>query len=83
MQLWAAGGYQSAAAVAYGLATAPAYLLIGEDGTILTAKAKRPSSRAAVEEISQSFGKAARYRAAAMPARPSDAKPVFSLAHKP
>jgi peroxiredoxin len=83
VQLWAAGGYQSAAAVAYGLQTMPAYLLIGEDGTILNAKPKRPSSRAAVEEITQSFGKAARYRAAAVPVPGREAKPVFSMARKP
>ena len=83
VQLWAAGGYQSAPALAYGLQTMPAYLLIGEDGTILNTKTKRPSSRAAVEEITQSFGKAARYRAAAGPAPSSETKPVFSLAHKP
>jgi hypothetical protein len=42
----------------------PTYLLIGEDGTILNPKPKRLSSRAAVDEINQSFGKASTYTAA-------------------
>ncbi|RYY09081.1 MAG: TlpA family protein disulfide reductase [Cytophagaceae bacterium] len=82
VQLWAAGGYQAAPALTYGVQTAPAYLLIGEDGIILNPSAKRPSSRAAVDEIKQAFGRAAQYRAVAVPV-PSEAKPVFSLARKP
>ncbi len=62
-QLWAAGGLQSAAAKAYAVQAVPAYVLIAEDGTILDPRPKRPSSRAAVDELNQSFGKAARYRA--------------------
>jgi len=45
-QLWAAGGYQSAAAKAYGVQAVPAYVLIAEDGNILNPRPKRPSSRA-------------------------------------
>ncbi|RZK23922.1 MAG: TlpA family protein disulfide reductase [Hymenobacter sp.] len=60
----AVGGYQSAAAKAYSLQDVPTYLLIGEDGTILNPKPKRMSSRAAVDEINQSFGKASTYSAA-------------------
>jgi peroxiredoxin len=62
-QLRATGGLQSAAAQAYAVQAVPAYILIGEDGTILDPRPKRPSSRAAVDELNQSFGKAARYRA--------------------
>jgi len=62
-QLWAPGGLQSAAAKAYAVQTVPTYVLIAEDGTILDPRPKRPSSRAAVDELNQSFGKAARYRA--------------------
>jgi peroxiredoxin len=62
-QLWAPGGLQSAAARAYTVQAVPAYVLIAEDGTILDPRPKRPSSRAAVDELNQSFGKAARYRA--------------------
>ncbi len=60
----AAGGYTSATARAYSLQEVPTYLLIGEDGTILNPKPKRMSSRAAVDEINQSFGKASTYSAA-------------------
>jgi peroxiredoxin len=66
-QLRAAGGLQSAAARAYGVQAVPAYVLIGEDGTILTPRPKRPSSRAAVDELNQAFGKAARYQATLLP----------------
>lgn len=62
-QLWAAGGLQSAAAQAYAVQTVPAYVLIAEDGTILDPRPKRPSSRAAVDDLNKAFGKAARYRA--------------------
>ena len=61
-QMWAPGGLQSAAAKAYAVQAVPAYVLIAEDGTILDPRPKRPSSRAAVDELNQSFGKAARYR---------------------
>lgn len=59
-----AGGYKSATAKAYNLQEVPTYMLIGEDGTILNPKPKRLSSRAAVDEINQSFGKASTYSAA-------------------
>ena len=62
-QLRATGGLQAAAAQAYAVQAVPAYILIGEDGTILDPRPKRPSSRAAVDELNKSFGKAARYRA--------------------
>ena len=62
-QLWAAGGLQSSLAQAYGLQELPAYVLIGEDGTILDPKPKRPSNRALAAELEQAFGKAARYQA--------------------
>jgi peroxiredoxin len=75
VQLWAAGGYQSAAARAYGVQTMPAYVLIGEDGTILNPRPKRPSSRAAVEELNQAFGRAARYHSFGLPPLPP-AKPA-------
>jgi thiol-disulfide isomerase/thioredoxin len=60
----ASGGYASATAKAYSLQDVPTYLLIGEDGTILNPKPKRMSSRAAVDEINQSFGKAGTYSTA-------------------
>jgi peroxiredoxin len=66
-QLRAAGGFQSATAKAYGVQAVPAYVLIGEDGTILSPRPKRPSSHAAIEELNQSFGKAARYQATLLP----------------
>jgi peroxiredoxin len=62
-QLWATGGLQSAAAKAYAVQAVPAYVLIAEDGTILDPRPKRPSSRAAFDELNQSFGKATRYQA--------------------
>jgi len=49
---------------AYNLQEVPTYLLLGEDGTILNPKPKRLSSRAAQDEINQSFGKAGVYSAA-------------------
>ncbi len=65
VQLRASGGFRSAVARAYNLQEVPTYLLLGEDGTILNPKPKRLSSRAAQEEINQSFGKAGVYSAAA------------------
>ena len=64
VQLRAVGGLRSAVAKAYNVQEVPTYLLLGEDGTILNPKPKRLSSRAAVEEINQSFGKAGVYSAA-------------------
>ena len=58
------GGLRSDLAKAYNLSEVPTYLLLGEDGTILNTKPKRLSSRAAVEEINQSFGKAEMYTTA-------------------
>jgi peroxiredoxin len=75
-QLWAAGGYQAAAAMAYGVQTMPAYLLIAEDGTVLNPKPKRPSSRAVAAELNQAFGRAARYQSFALPPLPIPAKPA-------
>ena len=57
----ASGGLRSALAHAYALQEVPAYFLVGEDGTFLNTKPKRLSSRAAVDEINQSFGKASTY----------------------
>ncbi len=83
-QLWAAGGLQSALARAYDLHELPAYFLIGEDGTMLNPKPKRPSSRTVADELNQSFGKAARYRAVELPPLvPAPAKPVKSVAPQP
>ena len=75
VQLWAASGYQSAAAAAYGVQTIPAYVLVGEDGTIVNPKPKRPSSRAVAAELNQAVGRAARYRAFSLPPLPPVAKP--------
>ncbi|GAA4018999.1 hypothetical protein GCM10022408_36200 [Hymenobacter fastidiosus] len=63
----AAGGMRSAMAKAYALQDVPAYFLLAEDGTFLNTKPKRLSSRAAVDEIKQSFGKASTY-SSTMPA---------------
>ncbi|AMR28337.1 hypothetical protein A0257_15395 [Hymenobacter psoromatis] len=60
----AIGGMHSELAKAYNLSEVPTYILLGEDGTILNPKPKRLSSRAAVDEINQSFGKAGVYSAA-------------------
>jgi peroxiredoxin len=76
VQLWAPGGYQSAPAVAYGVQTMPAYVLIGEDGTILTPRPKRPSSRAVAAELNQAFGRAARYQLFTLPPPVPPAKPT-------
>jgi thiol-disulfide isomerase/thioredoxin len=57
----AGGGLRSALAQAYALQEVPTYMLVGEDGTFLNTKPKRLSSRAAVDEINQSFGKASTY----------------------
>ncbi len=69
-QLWTSGGYQSAAAAAYSVQSVPTYLLIGEDGTILNSKAKRPSSHAVATELNEAFGRVARYRTFVVPPVP-------------
>ncbi|GAA4393095.1 TlpA disulfide reductase family protein [Hymenobacter koreensis] len=55
------GGQRGSLARSYMLSEVPAYFLIAEDGTFLNTKPKRLSSRAAVDEIKESFGKAAVY----------------------
>ena len=60
----AGGGLRSALAQEYALQEVPTYMLVGEDGTFLNTKPKRLSSRAAVDEINQSFGKASTYTSA-------------------
>ena len=76
VQVRVVGGLRSEVAKAYNLSEVPTYLLLGEDGTILNPKPKRLSSRAAVDEINQSFGKAGVYSAAVaqLPTPPSAAK---------
>jgi peroxiredoxin len=59
--LRAVGGQRGPLAKAYMLQEVPAYFLIAEDGTFLNTKPKRLSSRAAIDEIKESFGKAATY----------------------
>ena len=44
---------------AYAPQDVPTYTLIGEDGTFLNTKPKRLSNHAAMDEINQSFDKAA------------------------
>ena len=61
VQLHLGGGLRSALAQAYALQEVPTYLLVGEDGTFVNTRPKHLSSRAAVDEISQSFGKASTY----------------------
>ncbi|WP_035565111.1 TlpA family protein disulfide reductase [Hymenobacter sp. IS2118] len=58
------GGLRSPLASAYALQDVPTYMLVGEDGTFLNTKPKRLSSRAAIDEINQSFGKASTYTSA-------------------
>ena len=58
------GGLRSDIAQAYALQEVPTYMLVGEDGTFLNTKPKRLSSRAAIDEINQSFGKASTYTSA-------------------
>ena len=58
------GGLRSAVAKDYALQEVPTYMLVGEDGTFLNTKPKRLSSRAAVDEINDSFGKASTYTSA-------------------
>jgi thiol-disulfide isomerase/thioredoxin len=70
----AGGGLRSALARAYALQEVPAYFLVGEDGTFLNTKPKRLSSRAAVDEINQSFGKASTY-SSSIELRPAAATP--------
>ncbi|QKG53863.1 peroxiredoxin family protein [Hymenobacter sp. BRD67] len=70
----AMGGMRSEIAKAYNLTEVPTYFLLGEDGTILNPKPKRMSSRAAVDEINQSFGKAGIYSAAVSQLSGSGAK---------
>lgn len=60
----ATGGLRSALAKVYSVQEVPTYYLLGEDGTFLNTKPKRLSSRAAIEEINQSFGKASTYLSA-------------------
>ncbi|RSK46610.1 TlpA family protein disulfide reductase [Hymenobacter perfusus] len=55
------GGLRSAVARAYAVQDVPSYFLLAEDGTFLNTKPKRLSSRAAVDEIKESFGKANTY----------------------
>lgn len=64
VHLYAPGGTHSAVAAAYHITAAPSYMMLGEDGTILLTKPKGLGSRAAVEEISEAFGKAGTYAAA-------------------
>jgi thiol-disulfide isomerase/thioredoxin len=56
-----AGGMRAPIARAYALEDVPAYFLLAEDGTFLNTKPKRLSSRAAIDEIKNSFGKASTY----------------------
>ncbi|MBD2723421.1 TlpA family protein disulfide reductase [Hymenobacter armeniacus] len=58
------GGLRSQIAKEYALQEVPTYMLVGEDGTFLNTKPKRLSSRAAIDEINQSFGKASTYTSA-------------------
>ncbi|OWP64295.1 hypothetical protein CDA63_04450 [Hymenobacter amundsenii] len=55
------GGLRSAVARAYGVQDVPTYFLLAEDGTFLNTRPKRLSSRAAIDEIKESFGKANTY----------------------
>jgi len=55
------GGLRSPVARAYAVQDVPSYFLLAEDGTFLNTKPKRLSSRAAVDEIKESFGKANTY----------------------
>ncbi|AYA37918.1 TlpA family protein disulfide reductase [Hymenobacter oligotrophus] len=64
MHLRAPGGQRGPLARAYMLQEVPAYFLIAEDGTFLNTRPKRLSSRAAVDEIKESFGKASTYSSA-------------------
>jgi thiol-disulfide isomerase/thioredoxin len=64
VQVRATGGLRSALAKVYSVQEVPTYYLLGEDGTFLNTKPKRLSSRAAIEEINQSFGKASTYMSA-------------------
>ena len=64
VQVRVSGGLRSQLAQAYNLRDVPTYMLLGEDGTILNPKPKRLSSRAAVDEINASFGKAALFTSA-------------------
>ncbi|MGI4885918.1 MAG: TlpA family protein disulfide reductase [Janthinobacterium lividum] len=63
------GGFRSPVAKAYAVQEVPTYFLIGEDGTFLNTKPKRLSSRAAIDEINQAFGKASTYTSALEPAK--------------
>lgn len=60
--------------MAYGVQAMPAYLLIGEDGTILSPRAKRPSSRTVAAELNQAFDRVARYQSFVLPPLPAPAK---------
>ncbi|WP_086592454.1 TlpA family protein disulfide reductase [Hymenobacter crusticola] len=55
------GGLRSSVAKSYMVQDVPSYFLLAEDGTFLNVKPKRLSSRAAVDEIKEAFGKAATY----------------------
>jgi len=57
----AAGGMRAPIIRSYALQDVPAYFLLAEDGTFLNTKPKRLSSRAAIDEIKESFGKASTY----------------------
>jgi thiol-disulfide isomerase/thioredoxin len=61
VQVRAAAGMRSPILRDYALDDVPAYFLLAEDGTFLNTKPKRLSSRAAVDEIKESFGKASTY----------------------
>lgn len=61
MHVRAGGGLHSAVARSYGVQDVPTYFLLAEDGTFLNTRPKRLSSRAAVDEIKESFGKANTY----------------------
>jgi thiol-disulfide isomerase/thioredoxin len=61
VQLRLPEGLRAPLAHAYAVQDVPTYLLVGEDGTFLNTKPKRMSSHAAVDEISQAFGRALAY----------------------
>ncbi|MBC8084990.1 MAG: redoxin family protein [Hymenobacter sp.] len=61
IQVHSNGGTRAPIARAYALEDVPAYFLLAEDGTFLNTRPKRLSSRAAVDEIKESFGKASTY----------------------
>ena len=65
--VWVPTNQQAAVRTAYGIELLPTCVLFDEQGRILNPRAKRPSSRALLDELRASPGKGAAYQAVPLP----------------